>query len=102
PALGAVPRAAAAGLPYPGPSADRPLVLQEPFEDVDRRSERRHRRAVLDLAVPTAVRQLLTEEPVDERRHVDAEIRPAGDDVAVHARLDLALEKPLVGPWRLE
>src|SRR5439155_19232953 len=87
-----------AGLPDPGRATDRPLVLEQALEDVDRRPERRHRCAVLDLAVPAAVRELLAEEAVDERRHVDAEIRASGDDVAVDARLDLALEEPVVGP----
>ena len=41
-------------------------------------------------------------EPVDERRHVHPEIRAGRDDVAVDARLDLALEEPVIGPWRLE
>ena len=60
------------------------------------------RRAVLDLAVPAAVRELLAEEPLDERRHVDAEVRAGRDDVAVDARLDLALEEAVVRPWGLE
>ena len=93
PALEHVLLAAATGLPYPGRTADRPLVLEEPFEDVDRRPERRDGRAVLDLAVPAAIRELLPEEPLNERRHVDAEVRPGGDDVAVDARLDLASKK---------
>ena len=66
---------ARAGTPRPGgahpPSVravDRPLVLEQTLEDVDRRVERRHLRAVLDLAVPAAVGDLLAEEPLDERR----------------------------------
>src|SRR6185369_6978861 len=39
PALQHVLLAAPAGLPYPGRTADRPLVLEESFEDVDRRPE---------------------------------------------------------------
>ena len=46
----------------------------------------------LDLAV----------EPLDERGHVHAEVRARRDDVAVDARLDLALEEPVVGPWSFE
>src|SRR5207244_3353119 len=98
PALEHVLLAAAAGLPYPGRAARRPLVLEQALEDVDRRPEGRHRRAVLDLAVPAAIGELFTEKPLDERRHVNAEIRTGRDDVAVDARLDLALEEPVVGP----
>ena len=93
PALEHVLLAALAGLPDLGRAADRPLVLEQALEDVDRRPERRHRRAVLDLAVPAAVRELLAEQPLDERRHVDAEVGARRDDVAVDARLDLALEE---------
>src|SRR5439155_8643996 len=74
------------------------LVFEQALEDVDRRPERRHRRAVLDLAVPAAVGELLAEEAVDELRHVDPEIRAGRDDIAVDAGLDLALEEPVVGP----
>ena len=102
PALEQVGLAPAAGLPHPGRAADRPLVLEQALEDVDRRPERQHGRGVLDLAVPAAVRELLTEEPLDERRHVHAEVRAGRDDVAVDARLDLALEEPVVGPRCLE
>ena len=77
-------------------------MLEQALNDVDRRPERRHRRAVLDLAVPAAVRELLTEEPVDEWRHVHTEVRAGRHDVAVDARLDLALEEPVVGPRGLE
>ena len=73
-------------------------MLKQALEDIDRRPERRHRRAVLDLAVPAAVGELLAEEPLDERRHVHAEVRAGRDDVAVDARLDLALEEAVVGP----
>ena len=45
--------------------------------------------------------ELLTEEPFDERRHVDAEGRAGGDDVAVDARLDLALEEAVLLPRRI-
>src|SRR5712691_1540107 len=55
PALEHVLLAAAAGLPYPGRAAGRPLVLEQALEDIDRRPERRHRRAILDLAVPAAI-----------------------------------------------
>ncbi|MEJ7697888.1 MAG: hypothetical protein WKF78_15045 [Candidatus Limnocylindrales bacterium] len=73
-------------------------MLEQALEDVDRRAHGRHRGAVLDLAVPATVRELLTEQPVDERRHVHAEVRAGRDDVAVDARLDLALEEPVVCP----
>ena len=42
--------------------------------------------------------ELLAEEPLDERRHVDAEIRTRRDDVPVDARLDLAIEEAVVLP----
>src|SRR6185369_6578442 len=90
--------ASGARLGHQGRPADRPLVLEQALEDVDRRAERGHRRAVLDLAVPAAVAELLPEQPLDERRHVDAEVRAGRDDVAVDARLDLALEEPALGP----
>ena len=45
--------------------------------------------------------ELLTEEPLDERRHVHAEVRPGRDDVAVDARLDLALEEAVLLPRRI-
>src|SRR5215213_8211757 len=73
-------------------------MLEQALEDVDGRPERRDGCAVLDLAVPAAVRELLGEEPVDERRHVDAEVRAGRHDVAVDAWLDLALEEPVLGP----
>ena len=74
-------------------------MLEQTLQHVDRRAERRHRRAVLDLAVPAAVRELLTEEPVNESLDVLAEVRAGRDDVAVDARLDLAVEEPVVVPW---
>src|SRR4029453_13998859 len=70
--------------------------------DVDRRPERRHGRSVLDLAVPAAIWELFTEEPLDEPRHVDPEVRARRDHVAIDAWLDLALEEAVVGPWGLE
>src|SRR5205814_5285023 len=91
-----------AGLSHLGRAAGSPLVLEQPLDDVDRRSEGRHRGAVLDLAVPPAVRELLTEEPIAERCHVDPEIGAGRDDVAVDARLNLTLEEPVVRPRTLE
>ena len=82
-------------------AADRPLVLEQALQDVDRRPERGHGRAVLHLAVPTAVGELLSQEALDERRHVHPEVRAGGHDVAVDARLDLAVEEAVVGPWVL-
>jgi hypothetical protein len=76
-------------------------VKEQRLQDVDRRTERGDRRAVLDLAVPAAIRKLLAEEPLDERRHVDAEVRAARHDVAVDARLDLALEEAVIVPGGL-
>ena len=102
PALEQVLLAASACRGHLARAADRPLVLEQALEDVDRRPERRHRRSALDLAVPATVGKLLTEEPVDERRHVHAEVRAGRDDVAVDARLDLALEEAVVGPRGLE
>jgi hypothetical protein len=48
-----------------------------------------------------AVLELFAEQPVDERRHVDPEVRAGGGDVAVDAGLDLAVEEALVGPGRV-
>ena len=48
------------------------------------------------------LRELLAEQPLDERCHVHPEVRAGRDDVAVDARLDLALEERMVGPRRLE
>ena len=90
---------AEAGGPHVGRAAGGLLVLEQTLQHVDRRAERRHRRAVLDLAVPAAVRELLTEEPVDESLDVLAEVRAGRDDVAVDARLDLAVEESVVVPW---
>src|SRR5438105_6328544 len=67
--------AAAASRADLGGATRRPLMLEEALEDVDRRPERRDRRAVLDLAVPATVGELLAQEPLDQRRHVHAEIR---------------------------
>jgi len=76
PALERVLLGAAARLADHIRAAGRALVREQALEHVDRRPERRHRRAILDLAVPAAVRELLAEQPVDERRHVHPEIRP--------------------------
>src|SRR4051812_32644901 len=94
--------AAAPSIPHLGRAADRPLVLEQPLDHVDRGAERRNRRPVLDLAVPAAVGKLLAEEPIDERRHVDPEVGSGRDDVAVDAGLDLTLEEPVVVPRRVD
>ena len=85
--------------------ADPPIARScssRPSSDVDGRLHGRHRRAVLHFAVPAAVRELLTEEALDQGCHVDAEVGARRHDVAVDARLDLALEEGGVGPGRLE
>ena len=72
-------------------AAGRALVLQQPLDHVDRRVERRPRRAVGPLAVPAAVRLPLAEQALDDRPDVDAEVGAVGDGAAVDALLDLAL-----------
>jgi len=89
--------AAAAGRVHVGRRAGRVLELEEPFEHIDRRVERRPHRAVLDLAVPAAVVEPLGQQALDNGRHVHAEVRAGLDRPAVDARLDLAVEVPLAG-----
>ena len=60
--------AAAAGGDGRRRAAGRALVREQPFEHADRRVERRAHRAVLGLAVPAAVLELLAEQPVDDAR----------------------------------
>ena len=89
---------AEAGGPDLGRIAHRPLELQQAFEDPDRGPERRHRRAVLGLAVPAAVGELLPEQPVHQGADVLAEVGADRDDDPVDARLDLAGEERVAGP----
>jgi AraC-like DNA-binding protein len=78
-----------------GRAAGGALVLQQPFQDVDRSRERRTLRAIGPLAVPAAVGQPLAHQSVDNGRYVDPEIGAVGYDPAIDAFLDLA------GPERL-
>ena len=75
--------------------AGRHLPLAKTFEHADRGVERRHRRAVLGVAVPAAVGQ----PPFEDRRHdrIDglAEVRTHTEGDAVDARLGLTLEVQL-------
>ena len=79
-------------------SRHRLLERQQAFEDPDRGPERRDRRAVLGLAVPAAVGELLPEQPVHQRADVLAEVGADRDDDTVDARLDLAGEERVAGP----
>ena len=71
----------------------RQFVLEQRFQHADRGVERRARRAVLGLAVPAAVGQLLAEQPVDDAPHVLAEVGAARRHLPVDARLHLAGEE---------
>ena len=73
------------------------FVRQQPLQDPDRRVEGRANRAVLHLAVPAAILELLADEPSDDRIHVLVEVGTQRDDHSVDARLDLALEERLAG-----
>ena len=73
------------------------LVRQQPFQDVDRGVERRANGAVLRLAVPPAVLELLVHEAGDDALDVLAEVGAEGDGPAVDARLDLPVEERLAG-----
>jgi hypothetical protein len=72
-----------------------PLVLEEPFDDIDRRVERAPRRPVLLLAVPAPVVHLLGEEAIDDPSDVLAEVGADPDRPAIDAGLDLAVEEAL-------
>src|SRR5207244_11959028 len=73
-----------------GRAAGRALVLQHALEDVDRRVERSAGRAVLLLAVPSAIGHLLAEQPLDDASHLLAGVRADPHDPSVDARLDIA------------
>ena len=100
-ALEQVLLAAAAGFGdrgFPG-RADRPLVGEQPLEHADRRVERRARRPRFTLAVPTAVVEPLVEQARDDPLASFAELAEVGrdgEDAAVDAFLDLAVEVPSV------
>jgi hypothetical protein len=79
-------------------AASRPLVLEQPFKDVERGLHRRHRCAALCLAVPAAIGQLLCQQPIHKRRHVHAEVGASGHHVSVDARLNLAREERVITP----
>src|SRR5207237_9400429 len=69
------------------------FVFEQGFQHADRGIERRPRRAVLGLAVPAAVAQLLAEQAVDDPLDVLAEVGAARRHLPVDARLDLAREE---------
>jgi len=73
------------------------LMRQQAFEDPDRGVERRANRTVLHLAVPSAVRKLLTDQPGDDTVHILVEVGTQGDDQAVDTGFDLAAEERLPG-----
>ena len=66
PALEEVLLPAQTGLGHLRAAPDGPFVLEQGLQHADRGVERRPRRAVLSLAVPAAVGQLLGEQPVDD------------------------------------
>ena len=72
-----------------------PFVCQQPFEDADR-AVKRGAHARRRLAVPAAVVQLLGEQPRQQGLVRLAEIGAEGQNPAVDAGLDLALEEGLV------
>src|SRR5438045_317399 len=84
-----------------GWAAGRSRMLQETFEDIDRRVERSAGRAVLLLAVPPAIGHLLAEQPLDDAPHVNAEVRADRYHATVDARLDLPGEHRCAVPWTL-
>ena len=72
-------------------------MREQPFEHADRGVERPADRAVLDLAVPAAVLELLIDQAIDHALDVLPEVGAETDDHAIDARLDLALEERLAG-----
>jgi hypothetical protein len=80
-----------------GTVPDEPLVLEQGFEHTDRRVERRPRRAVRRVAVPSAVGELLGQKAVDEASNVLLEVGADCPDLAVDAGLGLAGEERVVG-----
>ena len=72
-----------------------PLVREQALEHADRGVERRADGAVLGLAVPAAVLELLAEQPRHDAVDVHPEVGAERDGAAVDARLDLALEERL-------
>ena len=83
-----------------GRGAFRLLVLQESFQNADRRVERGAHGAPLRLAVPAAVLELLAEEPVEQPIAGLAEVAAKRQNPTVDAGLDLALEERRVTEFR--
>ena len=73
------------------------FVLQQAFEHADGGVERGAGGTEFDVAVPSAVVELLGEEPVDDAVHVFAEGVADRDDHPVDAGLDFAVEVGLAG-----
>ena len=88
---------APAGLANSGGAAGRPFELDQSVEHVDRGVERRTHRPVLRLAIPAPVGEPLTDDPLDDRGDVHAEVGAGLDGPTVDARLDLTVEVSLAG-----
>src|SRR5207245_5506689 len=71
---------------------------EKALEDVDRRVERSAGRAILLLAIPSAIGHLLAEQPLHDADHVLAEVRADRHNAPVDARLDLAREQWCAAP----
>src|SRR5262249_25407916 len=84
---------AVAGACDRGARAGGSLVCEEAFEHADRRVERGAHGAALGLAVPAAVGELLTGEPLEETMARLAEVAAERDGRAVDAGLHLAVEE---------
>ena len=79
------------GHPRAAPSAQ--FMLEQGLQHADRGIERGARRAVLGLAVPAAVRQLLGEQTVDDPLDVLAKVRPDRAHLSIDTGLHLAGEE---------
>ena len=71
------------------------LVLEQALEHADRRVERGHGGAVLGLAVPAAIVELVVEQTRDQAVDVRSEVGADRQRPAIDARLHLAVEERL-------
>src|SRR5262249_59897529 len=79
------------------PVSKSSLVHQQTFENSDRGVKRRADRSVLRLAVPSAVLELLADQPRHHIAHILIEVCPQDGDHAVDARLHFPTEQRLTG-----
>src|SRR5262249_31621552 len=84
---------AEAGRGYLRAATNAQLVLEQGLQHADRGVERRPRRAVRGLAVPTAIGQLLSEQPVDDTPDVLAEVRATRAHLSIDTGLHLTGEE---------